>query len=302
VLGDHATQKGSLVAPDRLRFDYSHFAPLSDAEKQTIEDLVNAEVRSNADTATEVLGIDEAKKRGAMHMFGEKYGEKVRVVRIGGESLEFCGGTHVRRAGDIGLFKIVSEAGIAQGVRRIEAVTGAGALAYVQRLESDLARTAGLLRRSPQEVPAAVDKLLVELRAREKEIAELKRKLAIGGGGSSRDIMGDVREIAGVRVLATKTDIADPKALRELGDQLRDKLKSGVLVLAGVAEGKVSIVAMVTKDLVGKLDARKIAGMVAEVVGGRGGGRVDMAQGAGSDPSKVDQALEKVFEFVAAAN
>jgi alanyl-tRNA synthetase len=299
VLGEHATQKGSLVAPDRLRFDYSHFAPLTDDEKQTIEDLVNAEIRKNLDSTTEVLPIEEARQRGAVHMFGEKYGDKVRVVRIGGESLEFCGGTHVRRAGDIGLFKIVSEGGIAQGVRRIEAVTGAGALAWVQRLEHDLAKTASLLRRTPAEVPAAVDKLLGELRAREKEIADLQRKLATGGAG--RDILAGVQEIDGVRVLATRSDIADPRALRDVGDALRDKLKSGVLVLLGVGEGKVSILTMVTKDLTSRYHAGKLAGALAEIVGGRGGGRPDMAQAGGSDPSKVDVALGRVPELLRAS-
>ncbi len=298
VIGEHATQKGSLVAPDRLRFDYSHFSPLTDEEKLTIEDLVNAEIRRNVDTVTEVLAIEDAKKRGAVHMFGEKYGDKVRVVRIGGESLEFCGGTHVRRAGDIGLFKIVGEMGIAQGVRRIEALTGVGALNYVRRLEGDLARTAAALRRAPGEVPVAVDKLLGDLRARAREVAELRRKLATGGG--KHDLLSEARDVGGVRVLATRTDVADPKALREVGDALRDKLQSGVLVLAGVGDGKVSILTMVTKDLTGRFHAGKIAGVLAQMVGGKGGGRPDMAQAGGNDPTKVDEALEKVYELVGA--
>jgi alanyl-tRNA synthetase len=258
--------------------------------------MVNTEIRKNVDSTTEVLAIDDAKQRGAVHMFGEKYGEKVRVVRIGSESLEFCGGTHVRRAGDIGLFKIISEAGIAQGVRRIEAVTGAGALAYLQKLEADLARTAAMLRRGPGEVPQAVEKLLADLRAKERTIADLTRKAAVGAPA-----LLDVKEIDGVRVLAQRTDVADPKALREVGDQLRDKHKLGVLVLMGVAEGKVTILTMVAKELTSRFHAGKLAGAVAEVVGGRGGGRPDMAQAGGSDPSKVDQALEKVFEFLKAA-
>jgi alanyl-tRNA synthetase len=298
VVGEHAAQKGSLVAPDRLRFDYSHFAPLTDEQKQVIEDQVNAEIRKNLDSATEILAIEEAKKRGAVHMFGEKYGAEVRVVRIGGESLEFCGGTHVRRAGDIGLFKIISEGGIAQGVRRIEAVTGVGALAYLRRLEGDLGRAAATLRRAPAEVPVAVDKLLGDLKAKDKEIAELQRKLASGGG---RDILADARDVEGVRVLATRTDVADAKALREVGDTLRDKLGSGVIVLAGVTDGKVSILTLVTKDLTARLHAGKLAGAVAEVVGGRGGGRPDMAQAGGGDPEKVDLALAKVFDFVRAS-
>jgi alanyl-tRNA synthetase len=298
VLGEHATQKGSLVAPDRLRFDYSHFAPLSERERTEIEDQVNAEIRRNRDTVTEVLPIDEAKGRGAVHMFGEKYGDKVRVVKIGGESLEFCGGTHVRRAGDIGLFKIIGDSALAQGVRRIEAVTGAGALAYLRRLEDDLGKAASLLKRGAHEVPTAVDRLLADLKAKDKEVAELRRKLASGG---ARDVMSEVREVDGVKVLATRTDVADPKALREVGDNLRDKLGSGVVVLFGVGDDKVSVLAMVTKDLVGRFHAGKIVGALAELVGGRGGGRPDMAQAGGSDPSKVDQALARVYDMVAAA-
>jgi alanyl-tRNA synthetase len=298
VLGEHAAQKGSLVAPERLRFDYSHFAPLSDAEKTAIEDMVNAEIRRNADSATEVLAIDEAKRRGAIHMFGEKYGDQVRVVKIGGESLEFCGGTHVRRAGDIGLFKIIGDSALAQGVRRLEAVTGVGALSYLRRLEGDLGKAAGLLKRAPQDVPAAVDRLLLDLKAKDKEVADLKRKLASGG---TRDILADARDVGGVKVLATRIDVADPKALREVGDNLRDRIGSGVVVLAGVGDGKVSLLAMVTKDLVGRYHAGKIVGALAELVGGRGGGRPDMAQAGGNDPSKVDQALAKVYDLVNAA-
>ncbi len=295
VLGEHAAQKGSLVAPDRLRFDYSHFAPLTDDEKRRIEDLVNAEIRRNQDSQTDVLAIDDAKQRGAVSMFGEKYGDRVRVVRIGGESLEFCGGTHVRRSGDIGLFKIVSESGIAQGVRRIEAVTGAGALDYLRRLEGDLARAAGALKRSPGEVPAAVDKLVAELRAREKEVAELKTKVATGG---ARDLLADVQDVKGVKVLATRTEIADPKALREMGDKLRERIGSGVVVVAGVGDGRVSLLAIVTKDLTDRFHAGKIVGAAAEVVGGKGGGRPDLAQAGGTDPSRVDEALRKVVEVV----
>jgi alanyl-tRNA synthetase len=295
VLGEHAAQKGSLVAPDRLRFDYSHFSPLTDDEKRRIEDLVNDEIRRNQDSRTDVLGIEDAKKRGAVSMFGEKYGDRVRVVKIGGESLELCGGTHVRRAGDIGLFKIISESGIAQGVRRIEAVTGAGALDYLRKLENDLVRAASALKRGPNEVPAAVDKLVAELRAREKEVADLKTKVASGG---ARDLLADVQDIGGVKVLATKTEIADPKSLREVGDKLRERIGSGVVVVAGVGDGKVSILAIVTKDLTDRFHAGKIVGAVAEVVGGKGGGRPDMAQAGGTDPSRIDEALRKVGEVV----
>jgi alanyl-tRNA synthetase len=204
----------------------------------------------------------------------------------------------VRRAGDIGLFKIIGDSALAQGVRRLEAVTGVGALSYLRRLEGDLGKAAGLLKRAPQDVPAAVDRLLLDLKAKDKEMADLKRKLASGG---TRDILADARDVGGVKVLATRIDVADPKALREVGDNLRDRIGSGVVVLAGVGDGKVSLLAMVTKDLVGRYHAGKIVGALAELVGGRGGGRPDMAQAGGNDPSKVDQALAKVYDLVNAA-
>jgi alanyl-tRNA synthetase len=294
VLGEHVTQKGSLVAPDRLRFDFSHFAPLSPEERQRVEELVNARVRANAATNTDVLAIADAKKAGAIAFFGEKYGDTVRVVTMG-ESKEFCGGTHVARTGDIAFFKITEEAGVAQGVRRLEAVTGEGALTFVRKMEQELGAAGELLRAGPFEVGARVGKLQAELRERDREIERLKRKLASGGG---RDLAGEARDIAGVRVLATRADVADPKALREVADQLRDKLGSGVIVLAGVEGDKIALVAMVSPDLVGKQHAGKIVGEVAKALGGKGGGRPDMAQGGGSNPAELDAALARVFDLV----
>jgi alanyl-tRNA synthetase len=296
VLGDHVAQKGSLVTPDRLRFDFAHFSPMSDAEKLAVEDWVNAQVRANAGSVVDVLPLEAAKQRGAVAMFGEKYGDQVRVVAIGDESLEFCGGTHVARAGDIGQFKLVSEAGVAQGVRRIEAVTGAGALAYVRELERTLGQLGGQLKVAPSEVPTRVDKLQKELKQLERQIGELKAKLAGGAGG--RDLMAEVREIAGIKVLAAATEIADPKALREVGDQLRDRLGSGVVVLAGADGDKVALLAMVSKDLTKRVHAGKLLAAAAEEVGGRGGGRPDMAQGGGKDPSKIGDALARVVALV----
>jgi alanyl-tRNA synthetase len=298
VLGEHVTQKGSLVAPDRLRFDFSHFAPMTDDEKRRVEDLVNAEIRKNRDSRTEVLPFDEARKAGAMALFGEKYGDRVRVVRIGDESVELCGGTHVGRAGDIGLFKITAETGIAQGVRRIEAVTGPGAVDYVRRLEAELQRAAGLLRGASFEVGTRVERLQKDLRDREKEIDALKRKLAGGGG---RDLLSQVKQVAGVKVLSARSDVADPKALREVSDQLRDKIGSGIVVLGGEAEGKVSLIAVVTKDLLERgFHAGKLIGEVAKEVGGKGGGRPDMAQAGGTQPENLDRALARVDEIVGA--
>ena len=260
ILGTHVTQKGSLVASDRLRFDFSHTAPLTDDEKQKVEDLVNARVRGNVATDTAVLPIAEAKQAGA-----------------------------------IAFFKITEETGVAQGVRRIEAVTGAGALAYVRRMDGELGEAGRLLRAGSFEIAARVAKLQTDLREQEKEIEKLRRKLASGGG---RDLLSEARDIGGVRVLATRADVADPKALREVTDQLRDKLRSGVIVLAGVEGEKIALVAMVTPDLTGRFNAGKIVGEVAKAIGGKGGGRADMAQGGGSRPEQLDGALERVFDMI----
>ncbi len=298
VLGAHVAQKGSLVAPDRLRFDFSHFQPMTDDEKRKVEDLVNDEILRNADSVIEIKSFEEARKAGAVALFGEKYGAEVRVMRIGSRSVELCGGTHVRRAGDIGLFKIVSEVGIAQGVRRIEAVTGAGALEHVRKLEGELARAAAALRGSPFEVAAKVERLQTALRERERAVDELQRKLALGGSSGGRDLLSSAREVGGVKVLAARADVADPKALREVADQLRDKLGSGIVVLGGVGDGKVAVVATVTADLVGRFHAGKIVGAVSSAVGGKGGGRPDMAQGGGTQPDKLEAALEGVYKLV----
>ena len=296
VLGDHVAQKGSLVAPERLRFDFAHFSPMTEDDKRKVEDLVNAEIRRNLDSVVEVLPIDQAKQRGAIAMFGEKYGDRVRVVSIGGESIEFCGGTHVRRAGDIGLFKILGEAGVAQGVRRIEAVTGAGALDYLRKLEDELARTGDRLKAGPFEVAQRVDKLLADHKALDRELDKLKQRLASGGG--ARDLLAEVVTIKGIQVLAAAVEVDDAKVLRDTGDQLRDKLGSGVIVLAGTGGAEVKLVAMVTKDLVGKVSAGKLLGEIAVILGGRAGGRPDMAQGGGKDASQVPAALGAARKWV----
>jgi alanyl-tRNA synthetase len=296
VLGDHVAQKGSLVAPDRLRFDFTQFEPLTEAQKREVEDLVNAEIRRNVESQIETLPIAQARQRGAVAMFGEKYGEHVRVVSIGGESIEFCGGTHVRRAGDIGLFKILGESGVASGVRRIEAVTGAGALDYLRKLEDELHKTGERLKAAPFEVAQRVDKLLADQKALDREIDKLKQRLASGGG--ARDLMSDVVTIKGIKVLAASVEVDDAKVLRDTGDQLRDKLGSGVVVLAGTGGAEVKLVAMVTKDLVGKVSAGKLLGEIAGLLGGRAGGRPDMAQGGGKDASQVPAALTAARKWV----
>jgi alanyl-tRNA synthetase len=296
VLGNHVAQKGSLVAPDRLRFDFAHFSPMTDEQKRAVEDLVNAEIRRNVDSQVEVLPIDVAKQRGAVAMFGEKYGDIVRIVHIGGDSLEFCGGTHVRRAGDIGLLKILSEAGVAQGVRRIEAVTGAGALEYLRKLEDELGKTGRRLGVTPFEVAQRVDKVLADGKQADREIEKLKQRLASGGG--ARDLMAETVTVKGVKVLAAAVEVDDAKVLRDTGDQLRDKLGSGIVVLAGTGGPEIRLVAMVTKDLVDRVSAGKLLGDVATQLGGRAGGRPDMAQGGGKDVAAVPAALASVRGWV----
>jgi alanyl-tRNA synthetase len=295
ILGDHVTQKGSLVDAERLRFDFSHFEPVSREQLQEIERLVNQEIRANHRVQTEVKSLDEAKAAGAMALFGEKYDERVRVVGMGGFSVELCGGTHVRAAGDIGLFKIVSESGIASGVRRIEALTGERALAWVEQEESRLHKVAGLLKAGRDDVDDKVVQLVERSRRLEKELEQLKAKLASTAGG---DLAGQAVEVAGVKVLAASLEGADPKTLRDTMDQLKNKLGSAVILLAAVADGKVSLVAGVTKDQTGRVKAGDLVRSVAEMVGGKGGGRPDMAQAGGSKPEALPQALAAVEPWV----
>lgn len=294
TLGTHVAQKGSLVSPDRLRFDFSHFSPMTADQLRDVEDWVNTQIRRNADSAIDVLAIEEAKARGAVAMFGEKYGATVRVVRIGDESLEFCGGTHVRRAGDVGLFKLLSESGIAQGVRRIEAVTGVGALAYVRALEDELGKVGERLKVNPLEAAARVDKMMLTQRTLEKEIDKLKAKIASG-----RDLLADLAEVAGIKVLATSTEVDDVKVLRSTGEGLLAKLGSGVVVLAGTGGADVKLLAMVTADLTARVHAGKLLGVVAAAIGGKAGGKADVAQGGGKDAAALPAALDAARSWIA---
>ena len=299
VLGTHVTQKGSLVAPDRLRFDFSHFAPLTAQELHEIERLVNEEIRGNALAETKLMPYEAAVAAGAMALFGEKYDDEVRVLRIGDFSTELCGGTHVGRAGDIGLFKIVTEGGIAAGVRRIEALTGQGALDWVVRTEQSLRDIAGLMKANRDDVEDKVKQLLERSRKLEREVAGLKSKLASGQGG---DLSSSAVEIAGVKVVATRVDGADAPALRDAVDQLKNKLRSAAIVLASVqAPDKVVLIAGVTQDQVAKLKAGDLVNVVAQKVGGRGGGRPDLAQAGGNDPTRLDEALAAVAPWVEAS-
>jgi alanyl-tRNA synthetase len=288
VLGGHVAQKGSLVAPDRLRFDFSHTKPLTLEQRQEIERRVNATILLNRASDTRELSMPDAKAAGAIGLFEAKYGEVVRVVKIGDDSVELCGGTHVERAGDIGLFAIVSEAGIAQGVRRIEAVTGMGAVSHLQQTSQVLAEAASELHAAgPHEVLAKLGRLFTDLRARDREISELQRKLVVGGGGA-----GDsVQEVNGVKLLAKLVTIGDPKALREAADTLRDRLGSGVIVLGAEREGKANLLVAVTKDLSGKIHAGNLVAAIVGHVDGRGGGRPDLAQAGGSNPQGLPAAL-----------
>jgi alanyl-tRNA synthetase len=286
-LGEHVTQKGSLVAPERLRFDFSHNRAITPQERRAIETRVNQLVLGNAASTTKILGMAAAKAEGAIGLFGEKYGEAVRVVRLAADSVELCGGTHVARAGDIGLFTIVAESSIAQGVRRIEAVTGMGAVAHVQALSEVAAAAAGQLHAaSTEEVPERIAKLQGELRARDRTIAELKQQLVTGGGEAA----DDVTVVQGVRLLVRRVT-ADAKTLRAAADALRERLGSGVVVLGAKADGKATLLVAVTKDLQGRLHAGKLVGVLAAHVDGRGGGRPELAQAGGPKLEGLDDAL-----------
>jgi alanyl-tRNA synthetase len=295
VLGDHVTQKGSLVAPDRLRFDFSHYEPVTPEQLDKIEEMVNDQIRGNAAAETAIMNFDDAVAAGAMALFGEKYDDDVRVLRLGDFSTELCGGTHVSRAGDIGLLKITSEAGIAAGVRRIEAVTGEGALRWVRDGETALSRIAGLMRSTRDDAEDKVRQLLDKSKQLEKEVQKLKTKLASGQGG---DLAEQAVDIAGIKVLASRVDGADPKALREAVDRLKQRLGTAVIVLGSVEGDKVRLVAGVTKDATDRIKAGALVGEIAQLVGGRGGGRPDMAQAGGSDPSGMEAALARVSEYV----
>ncbi len=295
ILGKHVVQKGSLVAADRLRFDFSHTQPVSPTELRQIEELVNVQIRRNSAAETRVMALEDAVAAGAMSLFGEKYDSEVRVLTLGDFSMELCGGTHVQRAGDIGLFKILSEAGVAAGVRRIEAVTGQAAYEWMVRSDQVLRDVAGLLRGSREDVDEKVRELVERARRLDKEVQQLKSRLA---SGQSVDLSSQAKDVAGIRVLAAQIDGADAKALRDTVDQLRNKLGSSVIVLATVNAGKIVLVAGVSSDLLERFKAGEIVGAVAAQVGGRGGGRADFAQAGGTQPENLKSALAGVEELV----
>ncbi|MBC5784974.1 alanine--tRNA ligase [Ramlibacter sp. USB13] len=295
VLGGHVQQKGSLVDADKTRFDFTHNAPVTGDQVREIEKRVNAEILANQQTQARVMDIESAQKTGAMMLFGEKYGETVRVLDIG-SSRELCGGTHVQRTGDIGLFKIVSESGVAAGVRRVEAVTGANALAYLQDLESTVQSAASALKTPAPELQARIGQVLEQVRSLEKEVAQLKGKLASSQGD---ELVAQAIDVKGTKVLAARLEGADAKALRDTMDKLKDKLKSAAIVLASVDGAKVQLAAGVTADRMGKVKAGELVNFVAQQVGGKGGGKPDMAMAGGTDASKLPVALESVQQWVA---
>jgi alanyl-tRNA synthetase len=294
VLGPHVQQKGSLVDADKTRFDFAHDKAMSEDEMRRIESRVNAEILQNTPTQAQVMGVEDAKRSGAMMLFGEKYGDEVRVLDIG-SSREFCGGTHVARTGDIGLFKIVEQSAVAAGVRRVEAKTGEGALAWVQAQEARLKQAAAALRAPVDDVEAKIAQMLDNVKGLERELAKMKSRLASGQG---TDLAGQAVQVKGARVVAATLDGADAKTLREAVDRLKDQLKSAAIVLGAVADGKVALIAGVTADLTGKVKAGELVNFVAQQVGGKGGGRPDMAQAGGTEAANLPAALESVRAWV----
>jgi alanyl-tRNA synthetase len=298
VLGTHVTQAGSLVAPDHLRFDFSHGASLKDREVEQIEELVNEQVQADTPVSQSEMDLDEALRMGAMALFGEKYGNRVRVIKIGDFSTELCGGTHLDRTGEIGLLKVAGEGAVASGVRRVEAVAGSAAIESVARKEAALREAAELLKIGPLEVPKRLQKLLDEQRALEKQLAELEGRLA---RSRAEDLVKTARQVNGVAVLAGRIDGLDADGLRAVADTLRNRLGSGIVCVGSVVDGKVNLIAAVTKDLTARFQAGKLIQEVAKAVGGGGGGRPDLAQAGGKDPAKLDAALELAYAFVARA-
>ncbi len=299
VLGTHVKQAGSVVAPDYLRFDFSHYQPISAEEFTEIEDLVAREILKNSRMETKVMSIDEAKKTGAMALFGEKYGSDVRVVYVGdGEfSKELCGGTHVNSTGDIGLFRIVADEAVASGVRRVRAITGLDAIKRFREDEELIAKSLQALKTQRDNLPNAIEKLQEELKKAKRENDELKMKIATGavGGASNED---EARDVNGVKVIAKTVEGLDKGGMRHLSDTLMAKIKSGVVVLAKTEEGKVAFIVRVSDDLTDKVKAGKIVQEIAPIVGGRGGGKPDMAEGGGTDASKLNEALEASYKSV----
>lgn len=299
ILGDHVKQAGSLVSPDRLRFDFSHFSPVDRETLDKIEDFVNEKIRDNTPVGTQEMAAEEAFKTGATALFEEKYGDRVRVVAMGDFSKEFCGGTHTSQTGDIGLFKIISDAGIAAGVRRIEAVTGKNALAHVHAAINTLLTSAGMLKANPDQLADRVEKLMADHKKLEKELEKLKSSMA----GKALESMDDmIKTVNGIKVVVQKVNVENPPQLRDLADKFKDKIQSGIVFLGAESGGKALLIAIVTKDLTNRFKAGDLVKKTASIVGGGGGGRPDMAQAGGSKPENLDQALASVHDLIEGAS
>jgi alanyl-tRNA synthetase len=295
VLGDHVHQAGSLVSPERLRFDFTHFASMEREELEHVEALVNQKIRENLKVETKIMAVEDALQTGAMALFGEKYGEKVRVVMVSDFSIELCGGTHTSRTGDIGLFKIVSESGVAAGVRRIEALTGEGAYRYVKEEERELLEIASSLKSTPGELSSKIERLLERQRELEKELSSFQDKLS---HQELSNLLPSMREIKGVKVLSAKVDGKDIKRMREFVDQLKGKMGSGIILLGGQSQNKVSLIMGITPDLTHRFRANELIKKIALHIGGTGGGRPDFAQAGGTDSKKLDEALKAIDDLI----
>ncbi len=299
IVGGHVKQAGSLVAPERFRFDYTHFSPLSEEEIDRVEELVNSFIRENLEVSVSYVPYKEALQKGAMALFGEKYGEIVRLVRVGEVSAELCGGTHTRRSGDVGTFKIISETGVASGVRRIEAVTGDQAWKSIKKLEVELRAISAAVKSKPEEAAERVQRMVKQQKELERAYQALQAKIA---SGQTKDLADSVREVGGIRVLSTVVEAKDPKALREIADRLKDRIGSGIILLGSQGDGKAMLLCAVTPDLVQKYPAQKLVKEVAQFVGGTGGGRPDMAQAGGPRVEGLGQALERIYQLVESPN
>jgi len=296
VLGDHVEQRGSLVAPDHLRFDFTHPRAMTAEQLTEVERLVNREIRVNPAADVDIMDFDDALKTGATALFGEKYGDRVRVLRFGDFSIELCGGTHVDRVGDIGQFKIIEESAIAAGIRRIVAVAGEAAVERIQAIDEQLKELARTLKVAPEAVNSRLEQILERSRSLEKEVGELKSRIASASGD---ELAAEATEVNGISVLAARLDGIEPKALRETVDRLKQRLGSSVVVIGGAGDGKVRLAAGVSDDLLARIQAGNLVNFVAQQVGGRGGGRPDFAQAGGSQPENLDEALSSVKEWVA---
>jgi alanyl-tRNA synthetase len=294
IVGGHINQAGSLVSPERLRFDFSHYEAIDPDSLERIESLVNQRIWEDTPVLTEAMATEEAIERGATALFGEKYGEEARVLSVGDYSQELCGGTHVTRTGEIGIFKVISESGVAAGVRRIEAVTGQGAYDHLRAQERELKQAAQLLKARPGEVAAKVERLLAGQRGMEREIESLRRKLATAGTAGGPEI----KEVKGIKVVALQADGVDHKGLREMGDGIKDKIGSGIVLVGGAHEGKITLVLMVTKDLAERLRADELIQGIAEIIGGRGGGNPTLARTGSDKVEKLTAALQAIYEIV----